>query len=72
MRHECILEGSAILFLFGCVLLQPELLEEVLEMLRSSAALHGGASGGAGSSIALQVEQICRVMRQWGQTNGLL
>jgi hypothetical protein len=52
--------------------LQPEVLGEVLEMLRGSAALHGDASGGAGSSVALQVEQICRVMRQWAQNNGLL
>lgn len=52
--------------------LQPEVLGEVLEMMRGSAAVHGGAGGGAGSSIPLQVEQICRVMRQWGQSNGLL
>lgn len=55
-----------------CHGLQPEVLGEVLEMLRGSAAMHGGTSGGAGSSVALQVEQICRVMRQWGQNNGLL
>jgi hypothetical protein len=55
-----------------CRCLQPELLGEVLEMLRGSAALHGGSAGGAGSSVALQVEQICSVMRQWGQNNGLL
>lgn len=51
---------------------QPEVLGEVLEMLRGSAALHGGAGGGAGSSVPLQVEQICSVMRQWGLENSLL
>jgi hypothetical protein len=56
-----------------CFTVQPEVLGEVLELLRGSASLHGGAGGGgAGSSIPLQVEQICRVMRQWGQANGLL
>lgn len=58
--------------LLCCWCLQPEVLGEVLEMLRGSAALHGGAGGGSGSSTSLQVEQICRVMRQWGQAHGLL
>lgn len=64
----CVLSVCAVFARF----LQPEVLGEVLEMLRGSAAVHGGAGGGAGSSIGLQVEQISRVMRQWAQQNGLV
>lgn len=48
---------------------QPELLPEVVELLQNSAAAsHGGRQG----SNALQIEQITRVMQQWGQVNGIM
>lgn len=52
--------------------MQPELLEEVLEMLRGSAAAAASSGGSAAGTTSLQVEQMCRVMRQWGQVNGIL
>lgn len=48
---------------------QPELLGEVLEMLRASAAVAGG--GVAGSATALQVAQVSRVISQWAQVHGV-
>ncbi|WIA41956.1 hypothetical protein OEZ86_009260 [Tetradesmus obliquus] len=48
---------------------QPELLPEVVELLQNSAAAsHDGRQG----SNALQIEQITRVMQQWGQVNGIM
>lgn len=52
-----------------CICLQPELLPEVVELLQGSAA---SQAGGRQSSNALQVEQIVRVMRKWGQMNGVM
>jgi hypothetical protein len=49
--------------------LQPEVLAEVLELMRGRG---GGTACQASSATALQVEQVCRVMQHWGQMQGLL
>lgn len=57
------------LLLVCCV--QPEVLAEVVELLQNSAAAND-SSGGRQSGNALQLDQITRVMRRWGQMNGIM